>query len=153
MTLSEHIKQKRKVNGLSQVELAERAGVGLRFVRDLEQGKQTLRMDKVNDVLTLFGEHLGPVKIDSVWRVIFLSGKNSLVSHSCLMNSRLTIIVYWISERNCYSVKVNFFSAFAAPKFTERSNSELFFERGYEGTRNVGTANVTAGAAGRVPSS
>ena len=53
MTLSEHIKQKRKKNGLSQVELAERAGVGLRFVRDLEQGKQTLRMDKVNDVLAL----------------------------------------------------------------------------------------------------
>ena len=64
MTLSEHIKQKRKRNGLSQVELAERAGVGLRFVRDLEQGKQTLRMDKVNDVLALFGEHLGPVKTD-----------------------------------------------------------------------------------------
>ena len=39
MTLSEHIKLKRKLNGLSQVELAERAGVGLRFVRDLEQGK------------------------------------------------------------------------------------------------------------------
>ena len=45
MTLSEFIKQKRKKNGLSQVELAERAGVGLRFVRELEQGKQTLRMD------------------------------------------------------------------------------------------------------------
>lgn len=66
MTLSEHIKQERKLNSLSQVELAERAGVGLRFVRDLEQGKQTLRMDKVNDVLALFGERLGAVKIDSV---------------------------------------------------------------------------------------
>ena len=66
MTLSEHIKQKRKKNALSQVELAERAGVGLRFVRDLEQGKQTLRMDKVNDVLALFGEHLGPVKVDAL---------------------------------------------------------------------------------------
>ena len=66
MTLSEHIKQKRKTNSLSQVELAERAGVGLRFVRDLEQGKQTLRMDKVNDVLALFGEHLGPVKTELV---------------------------------------------------------------------------------------
>ena len=66
MSLSEHIKQKRKKNGLSQVELAERAGVGLRFVRDLEQGKQTLRMDKVNDVLALFGEYLGPVKTDIV---------------------------------------------------------------------------------------
>ena len=66
ITLSEYIKQKRKKNGLSQVELAERAGVGLRFVRELEQGKQTLRMDKVNDVLALFGDCLGPVKCDTV---------------------------------------------------------------------------------------
>ena len=66
MTLSEHIKLQRKKNGLSQVKLAERAAVGLRFVRDLEQGKKTLRMDKVNDVLALFGESLGPVKIDMV---------------------------------------------------------------------------------------
>ncbi len=64
MTLSQHIKQKRKKNGLTQVELAERAGVGLRFVRDLEQGKQTLRIDKVDEVLALFGEQLGPVKIE-----------------------------------------------------------------------------------------
>ena len=60
--LSEHIKLKRKKHGLSQIELAQRAGVGLRFVRDLEQGKNTLRMDKVNDVLALFGEALGAVK-------------------------------------------------------------------------------------------
>lgn len=66
MSLSDYIKEKRKKNGLSQVELAERAGVGLRFVRDLEQGKHTLRMDKVNEVLALFGECLGPVKIDTV---------------------------------------------------------------------------------------
>jgi y4mF family transcriptional regulator len=65
MTLSEHIKEKRKKHGLSQVELAERSGVGLRFVRDMEQGKQTLRMDKVNQVLALFGEALAPVKTDS----------------------------------------------------------------------------------------
>ena len=66
MTLSEYIKQTRKENGLSQVELAERAGVGLRFVRELERGKQTLRMDKINDVLALFGDRLGPVKTDVV---------------------------------------------------------------------------------------
>ena len=66
MTLSEHIKQKRKKGSLTQVELAQRAGVGLRFVRDLEQGKQTLRMDKVNEVLALFGEQLGPIKMEVV---------------------------------------------------------------------------------------
>ena len=63
MTLSEHVKEKRKKYVLTQVELAERAGVGLRFIRDLEQGKKTLQMDKVNAVLALFGEQLRPIKI------------------------------------------------------------------------------------------
>ena len=62
--LSKHIKLKRKQNKLTQPELALKAGVGLRFVRDLEQGKSTLRMDKVNDVLGLFGETLGPIPVD-----------------------------------------------------------------------------------------
>ena len=62
--LSKHIKIKRKQNQLTQPELAIKAGVGLRFVRDLEQGKKTLRMDKVNDVLRLFGETLGPIPMD-----------------------------------------------------------------------------------------
>jgi y4mF family transcriptional regulator len=61
MTLSEFVKQKRSKAKLTQPELAEKAGVGLRFVRDLEQGKPTLRMDKVNQVLQLFGHELGPV--------------------------------------------------------------------------------------------
>ncbi|MEI6047850.1 MAG: transcriptional regulator [Bacteroidota bacterium] len=43
---------------------AEKAGVGLRFVRDHEQGKITLRMDKVNQVLKLFGQELGPRPLD-----------------------------------------------------------------------------------------
>ena len=63
-TLSQHLKLKRKQNNLTQPELALKAGVGLRFVRDLEQGKSTLRMDKVNDVLRLFGEELGVVEMD-----------------------------------------------------------------------------------------
>jgi y4mF family transcriptional regulator len=61
--LSNFVKSKRKLAKITQVELAEKAGVGLRFVRDLEQGKATLRMDKVNDVLILFGAALGPVTI------------------------------------------------------------------------------------------
>jgi len=47
---------------MTQPELAEKAGTGLRFIRDLEQGKKTLRMDKVNQLLGLFGYELGPVK-------------------------------------------------------------------------------------------
>ena len=62
--LSKHIKLKRKQNKLTQPELALKAGVGLRFVRDLEQGKISLRMVKVNDVLILFGESLGPIPMD-----------------------------------------------------------------------------------------
>ncbi|MFY7849601.1 MAG: transcriptional regulator, partial [Bacteroidia bacterium] len=45
----------------TQPELALKAGVGLRFLRELEQGKQTLRLDKVNKVLQLFGYEVGPV--------------------------------------------------------------------------------------------
>ncbi|WOC53183.1 transcriptional regulator (plasmid) [Bergeyella porcorum] len=55
MNISNFIKEKRKQLGITQIELAERAGVGLRFVRELEQGKQTVRLDKVNQVLSLFG--------------------------------------------------------------------------------------------------
>ena len=60
--LSELVKQKRKKLKLTQTDLAEKAGVGLRFLRELEQGKKTLRMDKVNQVLELFGYELTPYK-------------------------------------------------------------------------------------------
>lgn len=62
MSLSEYIKVQRKQYQLTQEQLAERSGVGLRFVREMEQGKATLRMDKVNQVLALFGAKLGPVQ-------------------------------------------------------------------------------------------
>ena len=64
MTLSIFVKEMRKQFGLTQVDLAEKSGVGLRFVRELEQGKQTLRLDKVNQVLALFGRQVGAVEID-----------------------------------------------------------------------------------------
>lgn len=63
-SLAKFVKQRRKILKINQTELSEKAGVGLRFVRDLEQGKQTLRMDKVNDVLKLFGHELNPVEMD-----------------------------------------------------------------------------------------
>lgn len=55
------IKERRKQLKLTQPELAERAGVGLRFVRELEQGKQTVQLDKVNQILALFGSELGVI--------------------------------------------------------------------------------------------
>lgn len=61
-TLSEFVRNRRKSLGMTQPELAVKAGTGLRFIRDLEQGKKTLRMDKVNQVLALFGYELGPVR-------------------------------------------------------------------------------------------
>ncbi|MGE5313655.1 MAG: helix-turn-helix transcriptional regulator [Acidobacteriota bacterium] len=60
--LSTFIKTKRKQLNMTQSDLAEKAGVGLRFVREMEQGKMTLRIDKVNQVLKLFGCELAPVK-------------------------------------------------------------------------------------------
>ncbi len=63
MDIGKYIKAKRELYNLTQVELAERAGVGIRFVRELEGGKSTVRMDKVNQVLELFGEVLYPVKV------------------------------------------------------------------------------------------
>ncbi|MDF7806870.1 helix-turn-helix transcriptional regulator [Pontiellaceae bacterium B12219] len=55
------IKERRRSIGLTQKDLADRAGVGLRFIRDLEQGKESLRLDKVNQVLALFGHRMAPV--------------------------------------------------------------------------------------------
>lgn len=62
--LIEFVKTRRKQLGLTQKDLAERAGVGLRFVRDLEQGKESLQLDKVNQVLVLFGHKIGPIEIE-----------------------------------------------------------------------------------------
>jgi len=61
--IAEFVRTRRKQSKLTQPELAERAGVGLRFIRELETGKETLRLDKVNAVLGLFGHTVGPVPL------------------------------------------------------------------------------------------
>ena len=63
-TIAEFVKQKRKETGLTQEEFAMRSGLGLRFVRDLEQGKETVRMDKVNQALAMFGMEAVPGRVD-----------------------------------------------------------------------------------------
>ena len=60
--LSSFIKYQRKKLKLTQEELAAKAGVGIRFIRELEQGKETMQLDKVNQVLALFGFNLSPGK-------------------------------------------------------------------------------------------
>lgn len=59
--LNQFVKERRKSLGLTQEDLSFKAGVGLRFIRELEQGKESLMIDKVNQVLSLFGHELGPV--------------------------------------------------------------------------------------------
>ena len=58
--IGEYIKQERKKAGLTQEEFAMRSGLGLRFVRELEQGKETVRLDKVNQALAMFGKEALP---------------------------------------------------------------------------------------------
>lgn len=60
--IGKYIKEERKKIGLTQEEFAMRAGLGLRFVRELEQGKETVRMDKVNQALAMFGMEVVPGK-------------------------------------------------------------------------------------------
>ena len=63
-TIADFIKKERKKAGLTQEEFALRSGLGLRFVRELEQGKETVRLDKVNQALGLFGMKAVPGEIE-----------------------------------------------------------------------------------------
>ena len=62
--IARFVKENRKKAGLTQEEFAIRSGLGLRFVRELEQGKETLRMDKVNVALAMFDMETGPGRKD-----------------------------------------------------------------------------------------
>lgn len=62
--IAKFIKENRKTAGLTQEEFAIRSGLGLRFVRELEQGKETVRMDKVNTALAMFDMQAVPGRKD-----------------------------------------------------------------------------------------
>ncbi|MBQ9505942.1 MAG: helix-turn-helix transcriptional regulator [Clostridia bacterium] len=62
--IADFIKTGRRAAGLTQEEFAARSGLGLRFVRELEQGKETVRMDKVNVALGMFGMEAVPGKTE-----------------------------------------------------------------------------------------
>ncbi len=63
-SIGQFVKNKRKELGLTQEQFAQRVGVGLRFCRDVEQGKPTLRMDKLNQLLNYLGYELGVVEME-----------------------------------------------------------------------------------------
>lgn len=65
LSLNKFVRLKRKSLKMTQKEMSEKSGVGIRFIRELERGKETLKMDKVNQVLDLFGYELGP--IETTW--------------------------------------------------------------------------------------
>ena len=62
--IAKYVKTERMKAGLTQEEFAIRSGLGLRFVRDLEQGKETVRLDKVNQALRMFGMETVPGEMD-----------------------------------------------------------------------------------------
>jgi y4mF family transcriptional regulator len=93
--LSAFIKYQRKKLGITQEELATKAGVGIRFIRELEQGKETLRLDKVQQTLRFFGFSLTPnrEKVDAYdifWNYLNKGVKiklsNKLIKYGIIIN-------------------------------------------------------------------
>jgi y4mF family transcriptional regulator len=70
VSLADFVKEKRKKAKLSQEEFAERAGVALTVVRKIEQGKGNLNLEKVNQVLKMFGHELAPVEITKITQYV-----------------------------------------------------------------------------------
>ena len=96
--LSAFIKYQRKQLGLNQEELATKAGVGIRFIREMEQGKETLQLDKVDQVLNLFGFQLTPEKIkidayDIFWnyfnKAVKITMTNKLTKYGFIINQKI----------------------------------------------------------------
>lgn len=77
--ISSFIKYHRKRLNLTQEELANKAGVGIRFIRELEQGKETVQLNKVNQVLSLFGYTVSPTKLNIDPYTIFLDFFNKAI--------------------------------------------------------------------------
>lgn len=66
--IAKFVRNRRKKSNLTQVELADVTGLGVRFVRELEQGKPNLMTDKINQILLFFGHTLTPTPISDETR-------------------------------------------------------------------------------------
>jgi len=116
INISTFIKYHRKKLQLTQEELANKAGVGIRFIRELEQGKQTLRLDKVNEVLSLFGFCVAPAKIEIdpyyiYWnyfnKAVKITLKNKIIKNGIIIKEVLekNSIVAWKFVSNNNAIK------------------------------------------------
>jgi len=119
--ISNFVKYNRNKLRITQEELAEKAGVGLRFIRELEQGKETLRMDKINQVLALFGFQVvpGTARIIDPFEIlmdhtnknvkILLKNKTALVGFILEAINENTEIKAWkfVSNNNAIEFKKN----------------------------------------------
>ncbi len=120
--ISSFLKYHRKKLNLTQEELANKAGVGIRFIREMEQGKQTLQLDKVNQVLSLFGFCVSPTKLHIdpyfiFWsffnKAIKITLNNKLIKYGIIIKELLdnngSNIVAWkfISNNNAIKYQKN----------------------------------------------
>lgn len=125
--ISTFIKYNRKKLGLTQRELADKAGVGLRFIRELEQGKQSMQLDKVNQVLSLFGFEATPKKIGIDPYLIFWKYFNKAVK----ITLKNKIIKYGVIIKEIVDIEKNtitaweFISNINAIQFQQTKNKEL----------------------------
>jgi len=114
--ISSFLKYHRKRLNLTQEELANKAGVGIRFLREMEQGKQTLQLDKVNQVLSLFGYCISPTKIHIDPYYIFWNFFNKSIKIT--LNSK--IIKYGIIIKEIFDEEGNNIVAW---KFVSNNNA------------------------------
>ncbi len=125
--ISAFIRFQRKKLGITQKELAIKAGVGLRFVRELEQGKTTLQINKVDQVLHLFGFQLTPSKLqldpyDIFWNYI---NKDVKITLSNKMTKYGTIIKEMTDKRENKIVAWKFIPNKNAIQYQQKPNDEL----------------------------
>jgi y4mF family transcriptional regulator len=125
--ISTFLKYQRKKSKLTQEELAIKAGVGIRFIREMEQGKETLQLNKVNQVLALFGFSLSPMKQQMDAYEIFQKYFNKAVKIT-LVNKTIKygIIIKEIIDKKENKISAwQFVSNNSAIKFQQKPDDKL----------------------------
>ncbi|MFD2921366.1 helix-turn-helix transcriptional regulator [Terrimonas rubra] len=125
-SISDFIKYQRKRTNMTQEELAEKAGVGLRFIRDMEQGKESLRLDKVNQVLGLFGHRMLP-NTETIWDPYDIARNYSNIAVEILLKNRTKLygIILGPILQNGQIVEWWFIPNNLAKKYKETKDKDL----------------------------